>query len=84
MILSWLPLNVNCMHVGSHLIAPKIASGKIIVNLARMFNRLIYPRYFPHIVNLACKAVIATLVRADYGSITGDHTDTISTLCALA
>lgn len=83
MILSWLPLNVNFAHVWSHLTALKIASSKIIVNLARIFNKLIDPRCFPHIVNLACKAVIAALARSDYGSITGDHTDPISTLCAL-
>ena len=83
MILSWLPLNVNFAHVRSHLTALKISSSKIIVNLARIFNKLIDPRCFPHIVNLACKAVIAALARSDYGSITGDHTDSISTLRAL-
>ncbi|KIJ98155.1 hypothetical protein K443DRAFT_133553 [Laccaria amethystina LaAM-08-1] len=69
--------------MGSHLTTLKIASGKIIVNLTRIFNKLIDLRCFPHIVNLACKAVIAALARSDYGSTTGDHTDPISTLHAL-
>ena len=83
MILSWLPLNMNFMHMGSHMTALKIISGKIIINLARIFNKLIDLRCFPHIVNLACKAVVTSLTRADYGSITGDHTDPISTLHVL-
>ena len=74
---------MNFVHVGSHLTTLKIASGKIIVNLTRTFNKLVDPRCFPHIVNLACKAVIAALARSDYGSITGDHTDPISTLHTL-
>jgi len=83
MALSWFPLNVNFMHVGSHLTALKTASSKIIINLARIFNKLIDLRCFPHIVNLACKAVIAALARSEYGSTTGDPTDPISTLHAL-
>ena len=53
MILSWLPLNVNFMHVGSHLTALKRASSKIIVNLTRIFNKPIDPRCFPYTINLA-------------------------------
>ena len=83
MTLSWFPLNVNFVHVGSHLTTLKTTSSKIIVNLARIFNKLIDLRCFPHIVNFACKAVITALARSEYGSTTGDPTDPISTLCAL-